>query len=448
MLLSPGNSLLLSGEHVIGKKKKYNPSDFLIRAEKLTLKYLDNEMLLKNIRGSLKNLEVSTQGTTSAPQSLKTEEQTAMFSSKTDKPDRVETEKSLRSNSIQSRMLHKSQASQPHTRTFEKKHKNSKFRVTSHPGPQTIDQIKNLFSGVVQIKVEPNIRIITNQDKEYQAKHRSVKTLKDSKVVVCHHCNHYVTDNGSQAPSMRSGKDKRFSARQERFDTEHAKPNVYRPRSDTLSSGSHQGNRGNSFPKRNPFKVMSKDSGKKLELEEGYKRPSTPQLIEREKNKEGLRETKASQSEQKAESLKDLSTNGQINENNSPPKRPDKPAIPLESLRINSGIDQGSMIKKTDDNFSISSPNIEVSLKDLKKMNIFPMGLGEDSIRSGDYFTSENKSDNQIKLSKFQASAQLGKANSLDPFDEQPVPPAHAYWYHKDHSEYYVRLHKTISERM
>lgn len=195
----------MAGEKVSGKTKQFSPTDFLRRAEKLSMKYCENELMLKNIRGTLAKIEGISQREPSTMQSIKTIDQTGMVSYLSDKKKTKEAERSQsHTASINSRMLKKSQFSQPKMETLKRTSSGKNFRVTSNPKIQTIDQIRNLFSGVVQIKVEPNIRIVTQGSDQAAKKPIRVRQSTESRSIVCSQCQHHMTLNESHHESRHS----------------------------------------------------------------------------------------------------------------------------------------------------------------------------------------------------------------------------------------------------
>jgi hypothetical protein len=223
----------LAGEKVSGKTKQFAPTDFLRRAEKLAVKYCENELMLKNIRGSLAKIEGMTYREPSTMQSIKTIDQTGMVSYLSDKKKTKEAERShSQTASINSRMLKKSQFSQPKIEPMKRVSSGKNFRVTSNPKLQSIDQIRNLFSGVVQIKVEPNIRIITQGNEHGIKKPIRVRQNTESKSIVCSHCNHHLTMNDSHAGSRQS--EVRFSIK--RNPSSAKKETKKQPRHSDISS--------------------------------------------------------------------------------------------------------------------------------------------------------------------------------------------------------------------
>ena len=169
--LTPGNSLFMAGESITGSTKKFSPIDFIKRAETLCLKYCDNPSLLKNIKGSLSKIVRPASGVNTSQQDVnggtsRTLDRTGMISRSMDRLPKEQVHEPTRfsantKNTSSQSHLRKQQA--PVLKSSKKTSDLREFRLGRPVRAEAIDEIRQLFSGIVQIKVEPNIRIVAGK---------------------------------------------------------------------------------------------------------------------------------------------------------------------------------------------------------------------------------------------------------------------------------------------
>jgi hypothetical protein len=152
------------------------------------LKYGDNESLLKNINNSLEKVASAQANQTKSAaensvnnslRSMKSVDKTGMISRASDQPAQVENKsKTHHTPTVNtSKVIKPSQFSQPMFKI--KPHPQIPTQVSIEPTqpfkyvpgmhPDPIEQFSKLFSGIVQIKVEPKIRIVSGNPKHSRA---------------------------------------------------------------------------------------------------------------------------------------------------------------------------------------------------------------------------------------------------------------------------------------
>ena len=449
--LNQGNCLHLSGEKVSGKTKQFSPIDFLQRAEKLVIKYCDNDMMLKNIKGSLAKIEGMTTREPSTMQSMKTIDQTGMVSYYSEKNKAKEAERShSHTASINSRMLKKSQFSQPKIETVKKTPAAKNFRVMSNPKIQTIDQIRNLFSGVVQIKVEPNIRIVTQGQEREGKQPIRVRHNTESKSIVCSHCHHHITLNDSVAPSQHS--EARFSINRHPSSA-HKRPKI-QPRQTSASSSAKASNEPDelSLNSKDKIKVVAKESRKHRRQSQEMKSNASNTLKDKRASLHHKIEAGAFASSDKTKSK--LSTGGTeyaVQMPSSWEEAPPKDGLPR--IKTNSGNEVPSLSKA--ENFAgLSNSGYMTSPENRSKYIAQVMSSGDEQQASSTPVFSkkvQESTSGKASQSKFGVEAQklttteaISKTLSQPTITKKEVSPTDNYWQIPGDKEYRVKLHKTI----
>lgn len=448
-----GNCLHLVGEKVSGKTKQFAPADFLRRAEKLTLKYCDNEMMLSNIRGSLVKIESITNREPSTMQSIKTSEQTGMVSCLSNKQKVKEIEQCLSNTaSISSRMLKKSQFSHPKLNSLKKTVSGKNFRVTSNHNSHMMDQIKSIFSGVVQIKVEPNIKIVTKSHENSIKKPVKVRHGTDTKSIVCSHCHHHLTVNESQAASQHS--DARYSVHRTYTGRKNSK---YQAQRSSISSSGKVSREEDelSITSKHKIKVVNKEAVKQRRQSEDHKSNLSM-------NQKEMRASLMQKMESSSGGVDAKSTKSKLKEYSNtpfeakPPKTWDEPATRQQPmLKTDSRTDIPGLGGTTDNFVAQSSSNFNTS-PDSKSRQLNGMVSSSDEKQN---FTTpvfpkkavDASMTNQSRFS-IEAKRQLVSSDVITNSNSQPITTKKElsifdnYWQILGDKEYRVKLHKTIYE--
>lgn len=444
----------LSGQKVTGKNKQFTPIDFLRRAEKLTFQYSDNDMMLKNIRGSLARIEAVTYREPSTMQSLKTLEQTGMVSYFSEKLYEKEVEGSSQSASVQSRMLKRSQASQPQIRSTVKKSEDKKFRVTSNPRIQGINELRKLFSGVVQIKVEPNIRILTKGDETTHKEVFNFKRLNGSKSIMCTNCQHKFSVNDSRGNTERTNTDGRVSIQAKLRDSSKKMHPKLRRSSGSISESSHNDNNANSMTDKKKIGVIVKQSDKDKQSSSGMKRGSKEythfhgNLISIEKAK------KKDKSEPRFDSLRDISKTAENYGDMNLDSWDDRPKDLGPRLRTNSGNEIKSMAKG-DDYLQLTTSNFVSSPDTRKHPNLDSLGLSIDKNTAiTPAFEGRGRNpglpESRFKVESVKAQMIKDSHESIPQVNllKQDESAVSDYWQITGDTEMRVAKHKEIYDRM
>lgn len=444
----------LSGQQVTGKNKQFSPIDFLRRAEKLSAKYSENDLMLRNIRGTLAKIEAATYREPSTMQSLKTCEQTGMVSHLSEKRFDKDVERASHSASIQSRMLKRSQASQPQIRPTNKMTEDKRFRVTSNPKIQGINELRQLFSGVVQIKVEPNIRILTKADDHAGSSGFNLNKLRASKSIMCTNCKHKFSVNHSRGNTERTLTEGRVSIKgRPRESSKRMYPKV-RGSSDSLSASSHNMNPENSITSKKKLDVIVKKSDHHKQSSSAAKRNSIDKLNFKGNQITIDKSRQKDRKDSKVGSLRNIPKAGDNYDDIHIDSWGEKPKGESPRLRTNSGNEINSMAK-SDNYLQLTNSNF-ASSPDTRTHHNHDLLIPGDERENSSTPAFEGRirtipaAESRFKVESVRAHLKKESQDSLPQISliKQEAKEISSFWQIQGDSEMRVAKHKEIYERV